>query len=91
MRAEPIDELVEIHQDVKELEDHLQKAIHIGTFIIEKHRTVVQECIDLHNDLEMGELEKFTLQEQSLIHSGEMKRLRAELREVENENFELSD
>ena len=41
MRTEPVEELVELHQDIKEIEDFLQKAIHIGTFIIEKHRSVV--------------------------------------------------
>ena len=63
MRTEPVEELVELHQDIKEIEDFLQKAIHIGTFIIEKHRSVVQECLDAHHDLEVAELEKFTLQE----------------------------
>ena len=67
-----MEELVEVHQDVKELENHLRKAINIGTFMIEKHHELFQDYLDLQNELDEAELERFTVKEQNLINSGDL-------------------
>ena len=75
-----MEELVEVHQDVKELENHLRKAINIGTFMIEKHHELFQDYLDLQNELDEAELERLTAKEQNLINSGDLQTLRVELR-----------
>ena len=38
---DPIEELMEVYQDVKEIEANLSKAISIGTFILNKNKEVI--------------------------------------------------
>ena len=86
-----MEELVEVHQDVKELESHLQKAINIGMFMIDKHRELFQDYLDLQNELEVVELDRFTVQEQNLINSGDLQKLRFELRAAQQSNEDLEE
>jgi len=41
-QAYPIDELLEVYDDVKELEANLQKAIDLSKFIITKNKEILQ-------------------------------------------------
>ena len=38
---DPIEELMEVYQDVKEIEANLSKAINIGTFILNKNKEII--------------------------------------------------
>ena len=44
---DPIEELMEVYQDVKEIEGNLAKAINIGNFIIAKNKTIIETNLEI--------------------------------------------
>jgi hypothetical protein len=44
---DPIEELMEVYQDVKEIESNLGKAVSIGNFIIAKNKTIIETSIEI--------------------------------------------
>ena len=41
-QADPMDELIEVYDEVKEIEANLQKAIDLSKFIITKNKEILQ-------------------------------------------------
>lgn len=44
---DPIEELQEVYQDVKEIEVNLAKAVSIGNFIISKNKSIIETNIEI--------------------------------------------
>ena len=53
---DPIDELMEVYQDVKEIENNLNKAIKIGNFIIAKNKSIIETSIEIQEEFEQVEI-----------------------------------
>jgi hypothetical protein len=53
---DPIEELMEVYQDVKEIESNLGKAVNIGNFIIAKNKTIIETSIEIQEELESMEI-----------------------------------
>ena len=61
---DPMEELLEVYQDVKEIEAYLGKSLNIGNFIIAKNKEMFQANIELQEELENIDMERQTLEEQ---------------------------
>lgn len=46
-KEDALEELMEVYEEVKEVEGYLSKTINIATFIVQKHQTLFQDCIDM--------------------------------------------
>lgn len=44
---DPMDELVEVYEDVKDLESNLARAIEIANFIIDKNKEILAANVEL--------------------------------------------
>jgi hypothetical protein len=60
---DPIEELMEVYQDVKEIEANLGKAISIGTFILSKNKEIIQTNVEIQEELEAMELQIQTVEQ----------------------------
>jgi len=49
-KEDPMEELLEVYEDVGYLEDDFKKSINIANFIIEKHNEVFEELIHLKEE-----------------------------------------
>ena len=71
-KEDAMEELMEVYAEVKEIEGYLSKTINIANFIIQKHQTLFQDCLDMQEELEAIELERQTVEEQGRINDEEM-------------------
>jgi len=62
-QADPMDELLEVYDDVKELEANLQKAIDLSKFIITKNKEILQFNYEIQEELEVVDLERYTFED----------------------------
>ena len=46
-KEDAMEELMEVYQEVKEIEGYLSKTINIANFILQKHQTLFQDCLDM--------------------------------------------
>lgn len=53
---DPIEELMEVYQDVKEVERNLGKAVSIGNFIIAKNKGIIETNLEIQEELEAMEI-----------------------------------
>ena len=54
----PMDELVEVYEEVKEVEENLAKAINIANFIISKNKDMFAANVEIQEELETVDLER---------------------------------
>ena len=52
-KEDPMQELVEVYQEVREMEHQMQKSINIGKFIIEKNKDLLNATIELQEENEI--------------------------------------
>ena len=62
-QADPMDELIEVYDEVKEIEANLQKAIDLSKFIITKNKEILQFNYELQEELEVVDLERYTFED----------------------------
>ena len=60
---DPMEELLEVYDDVKEIESNLGRAIEIANFIIQKTKELLLTNNDLQEECEIMDLERITLEE----------------------------
>ena len=60
---DPMEELLEVYDDVKEVESNLGRAIDIANFIIQKNKVLIAANNDLHEEIEILDLERITIEE----------------------------
>lgn len=46
-KEDAMEELMEVYEEVKEIEGYLSKTINIANFILQKHSTLFQDCLDM--------------------------------------------
>ena len=46
-KEDPIEELMEVYQDVNEMEEDFKKTLNIANFIIAKHNEVFEELVNV--------------------------------------------
>ena len=51
-KDDPMDELMDVYEGVKEIEDQLSKTINIATSAVQKHHKLYEECVDMQDELE---------------------------------------
>ena len=89
--SDPMDELVEVYEEVKEMEENLAKAINIANFIISKNKDMFAANVELQEELETVDLERQTIEEQNIIYSEEIKQLGTQVRNVQLQNDILEE
>lgn len=62
--SDPMEELLEVYDDVKEVESNLGRAVEIAYFIIQKNKELLTANDELNQSLELLELERLTIEEQ---------------------------
>ena len=62
---DPIEELLEVYDDIKEVESNLNQAIEIGYYILFKNKELLTNNYDLQEEIEIMDLERITLEEQN--------------------------
>ena len=62
-KEDPLEELIEVYNDVKDIEGNLQKTINIANFMISKNKELFEENYELSDELEILEMERQTLDE----------------------------
>jgi chromosome segregation ATPase len=55
---DPMDELVDVYEEVKEMEENLAKAINIANFIISKNKDMFAANVEIQEELETVDLER---------------------------------
>ena len=77
-----MEELGEVYHEVQNIEESLGKTINIGKFIINKHKQIFGDCVDLQEELEQLEIDRQTIEEQAISTEDELRCVRLELRQV---------
>ena len=62
-QPDPMDELLEVYDEVKEIEANLKKAIDLSMFILAKNQEILQVIYELQEELEIVDLERQTFEE----------------------------
>ena len=57
-KEDPMEELLEVYEDVGYLEDDFKKSINIANFIIEKHNEAFEELIHLKEEFNQCDMER---------------------------------
>lgn len=60
---DPIEELLEVYDDIKDVEANLNQAIEIGYYILLKNKELMWSNFDLQEEIEIMDLERITLEE----------------------------
>ena len=62
-----MDELMDVHEGVKELEDKLSITLNIATSVVKKHKTLSKECVDMKDELKNIKYERQLIEDQSYL------------------------
>ena len=60
-KDDAMEELMEVYEEVKDIETCLTKTINIAHFIMQKHHTLLQDCLEMKDELDELELCKYVV------------------------------
>ena len=80
-----------MHLDVKDIEDSFAKTVNMAEFIIQKHQTLFQDCLEMVEEVESAELERQTLERRSQLHIDELMSFEQEIKSLQESNRFFED
>ena len=66
-KADLMEELAEVYDDVKQIEANLSRSIEIANFIIQKNKELILQNNSHHEQFELFDMERITMDQQQDI------------------------